>query len=305
MVMGFVNVLKPPGLTSHDVVQELRRLLKVKKIGHGGTLDPLAAGVLPVAVGTATRLLEYLQGGDKAYRAEFILGLKTDTQDLGGRVLARTPCPPFTEKDLQAATGPFTGTIKQVPPMVSAVHYQGRRLYELAREGLEVERPARQVTIHEFRLVRAWPEGPYYRALMDITCSRGTYIRTLGADWGDYLGVGATLAFLLRTRAGSFRLADAWTLEEIAGAINRGEGNFLLPPAAGLAHLPVIIVPGEFIRHVSNGVALKGDVCQSLPSLREGDVVRLETGEGKLLALARAEINSRGAFLLKPHKVLK
>lgn len=305
MVVGFINVLKPPGFTSHEVVQELRRLLKVKRIGHGGTLDPLAAGVLPVAVGKATRLLEYLQGGVKAYRAEFILGLKTDTQDLGGRVLARKHCPPFTERDLQAATGPFTGTIMQVPPMVSAVHYQGRRLYELAREGLEVERPARQVTIHEFRLIRSWPDGPYYRALMDITCSRGTYIRTLGADWGDYLGVGATTAFLLRTRAGSFRLADAWTLEEIAGAIERGKGNFLLPPAVGLAHLPGIIVPDEFIRHVINGIPLKGDVCRPLPSIRNGDMVRLETVEGQLLALARVETDTRGAFLLKPCKVLK
>ncbi|MGI9860358.1 tRNA pseudouridine(55) synthase TruB [Moorella naiadis] len=303
MITGFINVLKPPGLTSHDVVQQLRRILKEKKIGHAGTLDPLAAGVLPVAAGRATRLLEYLQG-DKAYRAEFILGLKTDTQDLDGRILARTPCPPFTKGELQAAAIPLTGPILQVPPMVSAVHYQGRRLYELAQEGLEVERPARPVTVYQFQVLKAWRDPPYYRALVDITCSRGTYVRTLGADWGDRLGVGATLAFLLRTRAGSFRLSSAWTLEEIAAMARAGSQEFLLPPAAGLQHLAAVTVPEDFIPAVRNGVALKREVCPLLPVVQAGDIVRLEDGAGELLALARVEDNNQGAYLFKPHKVL-
>ncbi|BCV21137.1 tRNA pseudouridine(55) synthase TruB [Moorella sp. Hama-1] len=304
MVTGFINVLKPPGLTSHDVVQQLRRILKEKKIGHAGTLDPLAAGVLPVAAGKATRLLEYLQAGDKAYRAEFILGLKTDTQDLDGSVLARTPCPPFTEGELQAAALPLTGPIFQVPPMASAVHYQGRRLYELAWEGLEVERPARPVTVYQFQVLKAWRDPPYYRALVDITCSRGTYVRTLGADWGDRLGVGATLAFLLRTAAGTFQLTAAWTLEEIEAMARAGNLEFILPPAAGLQHLAAVTVPGDFIPAVRNGVVLKGEVCRSLPAVRTGDIVRLEDGAGQLLALARVAINNQGAYLFKPHKVL-
>ncbi|WP_258360867.1 tRNA pseudouridine(55) synthase TruB [Moorella sulfitireducens (nom. illeg.)] len=304
MTAGFINILKPPGLTSHDVVQELRRLLKERRIGHGGTLDPMAAGVLPVAAGRATRLLEYIQAGGKAYRAEFILGLKTDTQDLGGRVLARPGCRGFTLAELQEAARPFTGSISQVPPMVSAVHFEGRRLYELAREGLEVERPARLVNIEKFQVLQGWPDGPFFRVLADITCSKGTYIRTLGADWGDYLGCGATLAFLLRTRAGSFKLEEAWTLEEIAGQVAKGGREFLLPPAAGIAHLPAAVVTGKAVKAAASGAAVDPDGCTLVPALRPGHLVRLETPAGVLLAVARVVPKGEG-YCFKPEKVLQ
>ncbi|CEP66827.1 tRNA pseudouridine synthase II, TruB [Moorella glycerini] len=304
MLTGFINVLKPPGLTSHDVVQNLRRFLKEQRIGHGGTLDPMAAGVLPVAVGKATRLLEYIQAGGKAYRAEFILGLKTDTQDLGGRVLARPGCPGLKLEELQAAARRFTGTISQVPPMVAAVHYQGRRLYELAREGQEVERPARRVTIENFQVLKGWPDGPFFRVMADITCSKGTYIRTLGADWGDYLGCGATLAFLLRTRAGCFKLEEAWTLEEIAARVAGGNGDFLLPPAAGITHLPVITVREKVIKAVANGAAIDPADCIQVPALRPGSLARLETPAGVLLAVARV-VTKGEVYCFKPDKVLK
>ncbi|MBC7325517.1 MAG: tRNA pseudouridine(55) synthase TruB [Moorella sp. (in: Bacteria)] len=304
MVAGFINVLKPPGLTSHDVVQALRRLLQVKRVGHGGTLDPLATGVLPVAVGKATRLLEYIQGGGKAYRAEFILGLKTDSQDLSGRVLASPGCRDLQLEEIQAAARRFTGTITQVPPMVSAVHYRGRRLYELAREGLEVARPPRRVTIHQFEVLKVWPERGYYRVLADIACSGGTYIRTLGADWGDYLGCGATLAFLLRTRAGSFKLEEAWTLEEIRAGLARGDRGFLLPPVAGIAHLPAAIVKDKAIKAVQNGATISPADCARLPVLRPGAIIRLEAPATGLLALARVVARDQEEYGLKPEKVL-
>lgn len=301
---GFINVLKPPGLTSHDVVRILRRYLQEKRIGHGGTLDPGAAGVLPVGVARATRLLEYIQAGGKAYRAEFILGLKTDTQDLGGRVQESKACRSFSVDELQAAALKFTGTIIQVPPMVSAVHYQGRRLYELARQGQEVERPARQVLIQRFAILRVWLEGPFTRVLADIACSGGTYVRTLGADWGDYLGCGATLAFLLRTRAGRFRLEEAWTLEEIAASIRRGNLDFILPPAAAIAHLPGITVKEKALKAVTNGAIIKAADCLQVPALEPGVTVRLETPAGDLLALARVFARD-GGYYFKPDKVLQ
>jgi len=304
MLAGFINVLKPPGYTSHDIVQQLRCLLKEKRIGHGGTLDPLAAGVLPVAVGQATRLLEYLQLNEKSYRAEYILGLRTDTQDLSGRVLSKTVCSTITDEDLQAAARRFTGSLKQVPPMASAVHYQGRRLYELARLGKEVERPARQVHIKKFSVIRWWPDGPYTRVLVDITCSKGTYVRTLGADWGDFLGCGATLAFLIRTRVGNFKLEETWTLEEIAGRVARGCRQFLLPATAGVTHLPTVTVKEEAIKAIINGAVVRGGDCTRIPELKRGNLVRLEV-EDKLLALARVVINESGLLLLKPEKVFK
>jgi len=304
MSTGFINVLKPPGLTSHDVVQALRRILQERRVGHGGTLDPLAAGVLPVAVGKATRLLEYIQGGSKAYRAEFILGLKTDSQDLGGRLLARSGCPWLKLEELQAAARHFTGTIDQVPPMVSAVHYQGRRLYELARQGQEVERPPRRVTIHQFKVLKGWPDGVFYRFLADITCSRGTYVRTLGADLGDYLGCGATLAFLLRTRAGNFTLAKAWTMEEIGAQVAGGRQDFLLPPAAAVAHLPVAVVSEDAVKTVVSGAAIDAAACLQPPELEPGATVRLETAAGTLLALARVIASKNGICRLKPDKVM-
>ncbi|MBE3571641.1 MAG: tRNA pseudouridine(55) synthase TruB [Moorella humiferrea] len=304
MINGFINVLKPPGPTSHDVVQTLRSILKEQRIGHGGTLDPMAAGVLPIAVGRATRLLEYIQAGGKTYRAEFILGLKTDTQDLAGQILARPGCSGFSLEELQKAALRFTGTITQMPPMVSAVHYKGRRLYELAREGQEVKRPQRLVKIYAFRILKAWPDGAFYRAMADISCSKGTYIRTLGADWGDYLGCGAALAFLIRTRAGGFKLDEAWTLEEIQERAAAGDFSFLLPPVAALTHLPAVVVKERAVKQVLNGTPLKDDDWNLNTPLQQGQLVRLEGEDGHLLAVARVTAG-KGGLYLKPDKVFK
>lgn len=218
---GMLNILKPPGMTAHDVVAVMRRRLGTKKIGHAGTLDPLATGVLPLAVGSATRLLPYLQSG-KEYLAEIQFGVSTSTADAAGEVIESNPCA-FSQADLEAVLPKFMGAIQQRPPMVSAVHHQGKRLYELAREGVIIEDlPLRNVRIDALELRSFYP-GLQPRALLRVACSAGTYVRSLAVDLGKALGVPASLAFLLRTRAGDFEIQDsltfndemAWTPEEV------------------------------------------------------------------------------------------
>ena len=198
MTDGIVNVLKPPGMTSHDVVSRIRRLYRIKKAGHSGTLDPDAAGVLPVFIGNATRLLEYAATATKHYRAEGMFGIRTDTGDDSGNILETKPVPAISatefEKDLQQ----FRGKILQVPPMYSALKVNGKKLYEYAREGIIMERPARPVEIFCLDCVKLYP--PYFS--LDIGCSKGTYVRTLLEDIAASLGTCACMTFLLRTRAG-------------------------------------------------------------------------------------------------------
>ncbi|GFN23839.1 MAG: tRNA pseudouridine(55) synthase TruB [Thermoanaerobacteraceae bacterium] len=300
---GFINLLKPPGPTSHDAVQRIRRLLGVKRVGHGGTLDPLAAGVLPVALGRATRLLEYVQEGSKAYRAEVIFGLETVTQDMAGEVINERPLEELDARELEAALSRFTGVQEQVPPMFSAVRHQGQRLYDLARRGEEVPRQPRRVVIYRLELLKLWPRGPYPRALLDVVCSKGTYVRTLCHDLGTYLGCGAAVYFLLRYRTGPFTIDGAWTLEEIEAALQEGRHDFLLPPAAGVHHLPAVVVKPEAVRVVLRGALLASDGCRNVPpGLQRGDLVRLHGEEGVLLAVARC-MGKRSVEGFKPEKV--
>lgn len=274
---GVLNLLKPPGMTSHDVVAFVRRTLGVKKVGHTGTLDPGVAGVLPVCVGRATRLAEYIAGADKAYRAEITFGAATDTQDSFGEVVAEADASHLTRGDIAYALTRFHGPIEQVPPMVSAVKVGGRRLYELAREGVEVQREPRQVFIHRLQLLDFRP-GPRPVAYVDVVCSKGTYVRTLAHDLGQLLRVGAHLSYLVRTRSGQFRLADAATLEELAA----GKAP-LLPPAAALGDMPRVKVAGQVAARVLHGVAPRVRVAHP-----DGSVVAVVTEDGDLLALAEA-----------------
>ena len=210
---GFVNVLKPPGMTSHDVVRLVRRTLDVKKVGHAGTLDPGAAGVLPVAIGRAVRLLEYLNAVDKSYRAELRFGEETDSgDDLGEVIAAREDFIMPDEASLEAARQELTGRIWQVPPAYSAVKIGGRRACDLARAHLPVTVPAREVEIYRLEIVTKRADT----LLFDVDCSKGTYIRSLCTDIGASLRLPATMRFLLRTCVGGFVLADAYTLEELA-----------------------------------------------------------------------------------------
>ncbi|MHB8927763.1 MAG: tRNA pseudouridine(55) synthase TruB [Bacillota bacterium] len=229
---GFI-VLKPPGMTSHDVVAVVRRLTGVRRVGHSGTLDPAAAGVLPTCVGPAVRLVEYLQEGRKVYRCRLILGVTTDTQDATGQELRRRPVTGSRE-ELAAVLPEFTGSIEQVPPMYSSLKSGGQTLHKLARRGVEVDRPPRRVTIHDLTLLDYARTGETARAILEVVCSKGTYVRTLCADIGERLGAGGHMGFLVRLETGGYRADEAVTLEELSAARERGELSGFLHPAAEL-----------------------------------------------------------------------
>ena len=210
MMDGIINVNKPTGMTSHDVVYRLRRILGVKKIGHTGTLDPDASGVLPMCVGKATKLADYLTATDKQYRAELSLGAFTDTQDASGEVLERFDVN-VTEKQLRDVLCEFVGEIEQIPPMYSALKVNGQKLCDLARKGRQVERQPRPVTVHELTLLSREGDTLHLR----VRCSKGTYIRTLCADIGEALGCGGCMQALRRTQAGEYTIAEAVPLQQL------------------------------------------------------------------------------------------
>lgn len=237
---GFLNLIKPPGITSHDVVALVRRHLGIRRAGHLGTLDPAAAGVLPVALGRATRLFQYAAGRDKDYRAEVVFGAATDTLDAEGRVVATADAGALTAARVKQLLTGFTGTIMQTPPSFSAVHIGGKRLHELARSGVAMTGHPRPVQVSSLVLVEFAP-GRRAQALLDVTCSAGTYIRVLAADVGQAAGLPAHLRFLVRTRVGRFRLSDALSPEEFATACEVGEtANMATPPDWPLCHLPAV-----------------------------------------------------------------
>lgn len=276
---GFLNVLKPPGMTSHDVVAYIRRLFGVKRVGHTGTLDPGVAGVLPLALGKATRLIEYLSEADKAYRAEVCFGTATDTQDSYGSVIAEASTGHLTESLIVQTLMGFVGSYRQVPPMVSAVKVGGKRLYELARQGIETEREPRLVEIRSIKLIRfCQAERP--TALFDVVCSRGTYIRTLCADLGERSGTVAHMSYLVRTQSGPFTLDGAITLETLEA--ERDRTRFLLPLDVALGNIARIEVEARYRRELRNGV---------MPPLTgaapvQAGPVALVSPEGEVLAIA-------------------
>lgn len=285
-MLGIVNVLKPPGMTSHDVVAYLRRLYGIRRVGHAGTLDPAAAGVLPVFIGAATRLIEYAQNYDKTYRAEITFGVATDTGDAEGRVIAQRDCtmPPLSV--LEDCLASFVGEQWQVPPMYSAVKVAGRRLYELARTGQKVARQPRRITISELSLRDV--DQTHNRIVVDVTCSKGTYIRVLCADIGQKCGCPTVLSFLLRTRVGVFTLAEAATLEEVA------RERPLLPPETALAHWPAVTLRDEQVCNLRQGRAVPVADCGS-------GLTGVYDRAGRLVAVGR----NTGNGMLTPVKVLR
>jgi tRNA pseudouridine55 synthase len=215
---GVVNFLKPPGMTSHDAVAFVRRVAKTRRVGHTGTLDPAAAGVLPICIGQATRLVEYLQSGNKEYIAEATFGIETDTCDAVGEIVFQGDASHVNLETLRAALDPFRGEIVQTPPLHSAIKIDGKKLYELARKGAEnVQIPTREVTISQLLVTKFFHDVSTHnaRAMLKVECSGGTYIRSLVRDIGRQLGCGATMTFLVRSRSGSFTIADAKTPDEI------------------------------------------------------------------------------------------
>ena len=228
MPNGIIIVDKPAGWTSMDVCAKLRGMFHEKRVGHAGTLDPMATGVLPVFIGRATRAVQYATESDKEYIAGLKLGVVTNTQDATGEILEERPAD-VTRAQLRAVLETFHGRIEQVPPMYSAIKINGKKLYELARKGKEVERKPRPVTIHTLELLEdAPPEGSDY--LLRVVCSKGTYVRTLCHDIGQALGCGGCMSSLRRVKAAGFTLADSVALEAVQQAVNRGEGESLLMP---------------------------------------------------------------------------
>lgn len=251
---GIFNVLKPPGMTSHDVIGFLRRALNTKKIGHGGTLDPDAAGVLPVFAGTATRLLSYAMEGRKQYIAEFTLGEQRNTGDDSGTLVKTMPVPELSEAKLKEVLQSFLGKQIQLPPMYSAVKINGQKLYQLARKGVEVERKARPIEIYKLELLDAkLPTesiSAKYSFTVAVECSKGTYIRVLGEDIATALGTCGTMSFLLRTQVGSYLLNEAHTLQEIA----ENPAGCCAEPITAVSHLPKLELTANQAARITNGV---------------------------------------------------
>jgi len=222
-IEGVLGIWKPAGWTSHDVVARARRLLGVRRIGHTGTLDPAVTGVLPICIGRATRLVEYLQEMPKTYEATMRFGLATDTEDLSGAVTAEADASHLTEERMREAVLSFIGDILQIPPMVSAVKVNGKRLYELARQGVTIERQPRQVTVYDVSVLAVTAGCPQPEIRFSVRCSKGTYIRTLCSDIGRSLAVPAVMVSLIRTESAGLAREDCVTLEEIPALIASGE----------------------------------------------------------------------------------
>lgn len=305
---GLVNVLKPPGMSSHDVVYFIRRTFGIKKVGHTGTLDPGAAGVLVVCLGAATRLAQFLLDEDKEYRSEITFGIDTSSGDSFGDVTGEYDASHLNEGVVRSILPEFTGEIRQVPPMTSALKWHGKKLYELARAGLVVDRPARVVTIHSLSYIRGsgWG-GPRPNALLHLSCSKGTYVRSLCADIGNRLGCGAHMSFLVRTRVGSFKISDSCTLEELQGAASAGRAeDKIIPMEEALSGVPAVIVKNGAVGAVTSGSKLYLPGVAQLPKeLSEGTLVRLMGPQG-LLAVAETTFDpgDREKFIFKPVCVL-
>lgn len=243
---GILNVLKPPGMTSHDVVAYLRRVLKTKKAGHGGTLDPDAAGVLPVFIGSATRLLEFAVEGRKQYLVEITLGQQTDTGDDSGTVIKTMSVPQLSKDKILPVLQQFTGKIMQTPPMYSALKVDGQKLYALARQGINVEREARPIEVYKLELLHQEDNS----LTLAVECSKGTYIRVLGEDIADALGSCGTMTFLLRTKVAGFKIEDAFTLQEIT----ENPEKCLAEPLSAVSNIPQLVLTARQAARITNGV---------------------------------------------------
>lgn len=281
---GVVIVDKPKGKTSHDVVAALRRVYKTRRVGHTGTLDPLADGVLPVCVGNATKAADMLTSADKSYTAVLELGKRTDTLDIEGSLLEQRPVD-VTEEEIRAVIGEFKGEQYQLPPMYSAIKQNGRKLYELAREGKEVERTPRKINIYSLDILKI--ELPYIK--IDVRCSKGTYIRSLCDDIGRRLGCGAVMTELRRTEAAGFKISQAYTLEQL-NEMEEPEAA-LMPTDSLFAQLPQIRLNEKQERSIINGVRMtwRGGA--------EGQRYRLYGANGSFLCVS--EIREQRLVLIK------
>ena len=288
MKEGVLVIDKPEGLSSMETVEKVKRLLRVKKAGHGGTLDPFATGVLPVCLGRATKIAQFILEGDKEYEGVFELGLITETYDITGEVVEKRPVPDLTLEKIQKVFDEYIGVIEQVPPAFSAAKLHGRPLYKYAREGLKVEKPPKKVEILVFEALRYEPPHVHFR----IYCSKGTYIRSLVHEVGLQLGCGATLVKLRRLRKGPFTIDQALSLKRVEDELKAGRlEKHIIPLPKALEFIPAVTINPEVARRIRNGRPLAiSSVAnmvrlQKVPQKPRVPWLRLVTPEGSLVAV--------------------
>ncbi len=290
MIGAVLNFLKPPGMTSHDAVSFVRRIYRQKRVGHSGTLDPAAAGVLPIYLGNATRLVEYADQFDKTYRAEVLLGIKTDTGDDTGAVLQQETVEVSSFHRIGVVVRSFHGGYEQIPPMYSALKIGGQKLYEMARAGQEVERQPRRIEIPSIELLAV--HG--CRLTIEVTCSKGTYIRTLCEDIGFRLGLPATMSLLLRTRVGPFSVNQAVTIDEITA----DPAQALMPAEFAVSHLPSCSLNETETGHLTQGRSVLKNVS-GLPA-EQDSILRLYDFQQNFFGIGRIDVTTG---LLRPVKI--
>ena len=268
---GIINVLKPSGMTSHDVVSFIRKTFNMKKVGHTGTLDPNAAGVLPICIGKATRVAEYFNDFNKSYRGELTLGYSTDTQDKYGTILEKGKDRQVTEEEVINVFNDFKGNLEQIPPMYSAIKYNGKKLYELAREGKTIERKTRKISIYDMNIIKNYENK---RILFDVECSKGTYVRTLCHDIGERLETLGHMSFLIRTKVGNFCIKDAYTLEEITEFKENNKLEDILKPLdTPLFQYREIVFDEKYLNALRNGVKLRID--ENIKKYEKREILRV------------------------------
>lgn len=293
---GILNINKATGMTSHDVVAKIRKLLKQKRVGHAGTLDPAASGVLPICIGQGTRVAEYLSESGKAYRAEICFGVVTDTYDAEGTILRITDASALTLAQIEEALPEFRGAQMQLPPLYSALKIQGQPAYKRMRAGEEISLEARPIEIDQLQIIGWQPPV----LTLDIACSKGTYIRSLAYDLGERVGYGAHLTGLVRTRSGPFTLAESISLERLAEAKERGTvAEYIFPPDRALQQYPAIYLDESTVERVLHGNAFRYD---QLPAQPVADLARIYDNNGHFLAIAAWNAAQQ---IWQPKKVLE
>lgn len=292
-VHGIILLDKRQGVSSNQALQEVRRLLNANKAGHTGALDPLATGLLPLCFGEATKVSALMLDDNKRYQVTIRLGIMTDTGDAEGKIVAEMPVPAFSEHDLLECLKRFTGEIEQVPPMYSALKHQGKKLYELAREGKTVERPARRITIFELNLIDFGPD----QITLDVACSKGTYIRSLTEDLGHALGSCGTVTALRRTASGQFNIAQAYTLPQLQAMDEQALLNTMIAVDVPLAGIPALDVSQEQAERIKQGqqvaiVSPTAETCDEMPQIFPSGAVRIYCQQA-FLGLGEMLINGK------------
>lgn len=294
-MIGILNVYKPKGMTSHNVVSFVRRQLNMKRVGHTGTLDPEARGVLPVLIGNATKLSDIIMADEKKYTARVVLGITTDTEDTTGEIIEKKDVS-VTKEQLLDAVNHFIGEIDQIPPMYSAIKVDGQKLYKLARKGVEIERAPRKITIHSIDVYDF--DGTSF--MMDVHCGKGTYIRSLCRDIGEFLGCGAAMDTLERTMSGVFTKENAYTFEQIEEAVNTGKiENIIIAPDEVLGDFERVDAEPENVAKIKNGIRLR-PAQLGIEKYEENQILRVYDDD-KLLCLLKVS-DCDGQMLLAMEK---